>query len=82
MFILIGLAIIALGFLIVVKSEWMLNNFGRIGWFDQHLGLNGGSRLGYKLVGVFIIFIGFLVLTNMIGGFLNWVMSPLTKFSK
>lgn len=82
MFILIGFAITALGFLIVIKSEWMLNNFGRIGWFDQHLGLNGGSRLGYKLVGMAIIFIGFLVFTNMIGGFLNWIMSPLTKFNK
>ena len=81
MFVLIGFAITALGFLIVVKSEWMLNNFGRIGWFDQHLGLNGGTRLGYKLIGVFIIFIGFLVFTNMIGGFLDWAMYPLTKFS-
>ncbi len=82
MFLLYGAAIIAFGFLIVAKSEWMLNNFGRIGWFDQHLGLEGGTRLGYKLIGVLIIFFGFLVMTNMFGGFMEWLVSPLTKYNR
>jgi hypothetical protein len=82
MFLLYGALIIAFGFLIVAKSEWMLNNFGRIGWFDQHLGLEGGTRLGYKLIGVLIIFIGFLVVTNMFGGFMEWLVSPLTKYNR
>jgi hypothetical protein len=82
MFLLYGALIIAFGFLIVAKSEWMLNNFGRIGWFDQHLGLEGGTRLGYKLIGMLIIFIGFLVITNMFGGFMEWLVSPLTKYNR
>jgi hypothetical protein len=82
MFFLYGALIIAFGFLIVAKSEWMLNNFGRIGWFDQHLGLEGGTRLGYKLIGMLVIFIGFLVITNMFGGFMEWLVSPLTKYNR
>ena len=70
----------AVGFLIVAKSEWMLNNFGRIAFFDQKLGMEGGTRLGYKLIGIFIIFIGLLMVTNLIGGFLTWVFSPMLKY--
>lgn len=81
MFILIGLAIIILGILIIWKSEWMLRNFGRIGWFESHLGLEGGTRLGYKLIGLIIVFIGFLTLTNMFGGFMTWLVSPLTRYN-
>jgi hypothetical protein len=82
MHIIIGLIIIVIGVVIVVKSEWMLNNFGRIGFFEQHLGAEGGSRLGYKLIGMAIIFIGILIMTNLIGGFLNWVFSPLLKYTQ
>jgi len=80
--IIIGLIIIAVGFLIVVKSEAILNTFGRIGFFERHLGAEGGSRLGYKLVGFLIIFIGMLVMTDLIGGFLGWVLSPLLKYTR
>lgn len=77
--IILGAIIIAVGALMVVKSEWLLNNFGRIAWFDDKLGTEGGSRLGYKLIGILVIFIGILVFTNMIGSFLTWMLSPLTK---
>jgi hypothetical protein len=76
-----GFVIMAFGFLIVAKSEWMLNNFGRIAFFEQYLGAEGGTRLGYKLMGIFIIFIGFLFFTGMMGGFMTWMVSPLTKYS-
>lgn len=76
----LGLIILTVGVAIVAKSEWLINNFGRIGFFEQHLGTSGGSRLGYKLAGLIVVFVGFLVLTNMIGGFIMWATSPLTKF--
>lgn len=76
----LGAIMMAVGFLIVAKSEWMLNNFGRIAFFDQKLGMEGGTRLGYKLIGIFIIFIGLLMVTNLIGGFLTWVFSPMLKY--
>ncbi|MBI4812559.1 hypothetical protein HY798_03955 [Candidatus Falkowbacteria bacterium] len=80
--ILFGFVIIAVGALIVIKSEAMLNAFGRIAFFEQHLGVEGGSRLGYKLVGMLAIFIGILIMTGMIGGFLEWILSPLLKYSR
>ncbi|MFH1481994.1 MAG: hypothetical protein ABIE46_00560, partial [Patescibacteria group bacterium] len=70
--ILIGFIIIAVGLLIVLKAEWLLQNFGRIDFFEKHLGSNGGSRLGYKLTGILAIFFGTLIMTDMIGGFLEW----------
>jgi hypothetical protein len=82
MFVIYGLVIMALGFLIVLKSEWMLRNFGQIAWFDRYLRLDGGSRLGYGLIGAFIIIIGFIVLTNMFGDMMTWLVSPLTKYNK
>jgi hypothetical protein len=72
----IGLIIMLVGFLLVWKSEWFLNNFGRIGWFEQHLGSSGGTRLGYKLLGMFTVFIGLLVVIGLIDGFLGWVLAP------
>ncbi|MBU0647467.1 MAG: hypothetical protein ABIJ83_03450 [Patescibacteria group bacterium] len=75
--ILIGFIIIAVGLLIVLKAEWLLQNFGRIDFFEKHLGSNGGSRLGYKLTGILAIFFGTLIMTDMIGGFLEWALSPL-----
>jgi len=35
--------------------------------------------MGYKLVGLIIIFIGLLMMTGMVDGFLNIILSPLTR---
>ena len=78
---LIGLIIIAIGALIVIKSEALLSSFGRIAFFEKYLGTSGGSRLGYKLVGMLIVFIGILVAVDLIGGFLEWMTSPLTRYN-
>jgi hypothetical protein len=75
--IIFGIIIIAVGGLITIKSEAMLNSFGRIEFFEQYLGTSGGSRLGYKLVGILAVFFGILIMTNMIGGFMEWVLSPI-----
>jgi hypothetical protein len=78
----LGAVVIAVGASIVIKSEAFLNTFGRIGFFEKHLGVEGGSRLGYKIIGVLTIFIGLLIMTNMIGGFITWLLSPLLKYSQ
>jgi len=80
--IIIGLLLMALGIVLVLKTEWFLSNFGRIAWFESKLGSEGGSRLGYKLVGIVFIFFGLLVLTGLIGGFLSWALSPLLKYNQ
>ena len=77
-----GLVMIALGALVVIKSEWVYNNFGPIAWFEEHLGSEGGSRLGWKLIGLIVVFFGILVMTNLVGGFFMWVLSPLLKYTQ
>jgi hypothetical protein len=80
--IILGIIMISVGAFMVIRSESMLRAFGSINFFDQHLGMEGGSRLGYKLIGLGILFIGMLVITNMIGGFMEWVLSPLMMAGK
>ena len=80
--ILTGFIVLAVGALIVVKSEAMLNAFGRIEFFERQLGTEGGSRLGYKLIGLLAIFIGALIMTDMIGGFLEWILAPILRYNQ
>lgn len=62
-----GLLIVGIGVLFVWKTEWFMQNIGRIQWAEEKL---GDSRLFYKLLGIVIIFIGLMLATNMLGGFL------------
>jgi len=65
-----GILFVAAGVFFVWKTEWFMENFGRIGWAEEKLGTEGGSRMAYKLIGLILIFIGFLLITNMWEGFL------------
>jgi len=65
------------GTMMVIKTEWLLENFGRMSWFEEKLGTEGGSRLGYKLIGLFVIFFGLLMMTGSSDSFLQWILSPL-----
>lgn len=78
MFIL-GALVIAAGTFLVIKTEWFMTNFGRIAWFEDKLGSEGGSRLGYKLLGIIAIFIGIVLLTGNGTNFFTWMLSPLTS---
>lgn len=82
MMILAGIAIIAFGAFMVMKTEMLYQNFGTIPFFDRWLSTEGGGRLGYKLIGIGLIFIGVLTMTNMIGSFITWLFSPLIEWSK
>ncbi len=77
----LGLIIGGLGVVLVIKTESILNNFGRIEFFERHLASSGGSRLGYKLFGIILIIIGFIIATGLGGAFINWVFSPITKYN-
>jgi len=67
----IGILAIALGLVLIVKTEWFITNFGRNAWAEDKFGFSGGTRLMYKGLGLILIFIGMLAVTNMMGGFLN-----------
>ena len=58
-----GLAGAAIGFVMVWKSNFFAETFGSISsWADTHL---GGMRMVYNILGCIIIFISFLVVTNL-----------------
>lgn len=77
--ILIGLAIMFSGFLLLWKSEWLINNVGRMDFFESYLRTIGGTRMGYKLIGITAMLIGMMMATNLFGGFMSFVLSPLIK---
>ncbi len=82
MSILIGLALLAAGSVLIIYTEWFLNNFGRLAWFEEKLGTEGGSRFGYKILGLLLLFLGITAITGNGPDFLSWVLSPLTKYNQ
>ncbi len=75
----LGILITAFGFALVLKADWIYTQFGRIAVAEKYLGTSGGTRLFYRLLGTFIIFVGFLTITNLYVEFFSWVLSPLIK---
>jgi len=75
--IIIGLIGMVIGALFVIKSEWFLANFGANDWAEQHLGSEGGSRLMYKLIGLAIILVSILIMTNLLQGIALAILAPL-----
>jgi hypothetical protein len=80
--IIFGIIISLFGSWIIVQTDKWLGFFGRIEFFERHLGAEGGSRMGYKLIGIIFIFLGVLIITGLFQGFANWVLSPLIKTAK
>ncbi len=58
---------IAFGVVLIIKTEWFVQNFGTNEWAETHLGTSGGSRLLYKLIGLVIIIIAMLGVTGLLG---------------
>ena len=65
-----GLITGALGFLMIWKTSWIVQNFGTNAWAEAKLGSSGGTRIMYKLLGLIIIFFGILIITGLSEGFL------------
>lgn len=76
----IGILAIAVGCLLVIKTEWFIQNFGTNAWAEQHLGASGGTRLMYKLIGLAIIFIAMMGMTGLLGGFIMGTFGKLFRF--
>lgn len=62
--ILFGILLIALGVFIILKTEWILSFAGRSRWAEEKLGTEGGSRIFYKLIGLGLILLGFLLMSG------------------
>jgi len=66
-----GFLVIGIGVLLIMKTEWLVENFGRLDWAEQHLGTEGGTRVFYKLFGAAIIIISFLAMMGIFNAPLN-----------
>lgn len=73
----IGLIILVAGAIVVVKYEWMLQNFGAIDWAENHFSSAGGSRFGYKLLGIILIVVGLFIMFNLHETLIMMVFGPL-----
>jgi hypothetical protein len=58
-----GLVVLAIGFIMVIKTDIPLSIIGPVAWAEEHLGI-GGSRLFWKLVGTGLCLIGLVIMTG------------------
>ena len=77
MYILLIIAILAVGALLVIKSEWVYSFMGPIDWAEEHLGTEGGTRIFIKLIGIIIILGTFLWVTGGLQAILRGIFRPL-----
>jgi cytochrome bd-type quinol oxidase subunit 1 len=67
-----GILGIIIGTLMVIYTEWIVDNFGRSPWAERHLSTSGGSRLLYKLLGLAAILLALMMMTGQLGDILLW----------
>lgn len=65
------------GTLMVIKTDVFLRTFGSMRWAEEKLA--GGSRMGYKLLGLLAIVLGLLAVTGMFGGLARGVLTTIFK---
>jgi hypothetical protein len=75
---LLGLIMMAIGFMAVWKTNWFLQNFGDI----SELFGSGQQWLSWKAVGLFFMFLGFLVAFGLIQAFFGATIGGLFGFGK
>lgn len=70
----LGAVIMATGILAVWKTTFFVTNFGDLG---EMLGFMGVQWLSWKVAGVFLIILGFLLAFNLLGLFFNVIFGQL-----
>jgi hypothetical protein len=68
--ILLGVVLAGIGAFMVIRTSRMVEWFGAVEWAEAKLG-GGGTRLFYKLLGIVLCFVGFMVATNLWNAFLE-----------
>ena len=62
-----GVLGIVFGTLLVIKTEWFVQNFGSNAWAEEHLGTSGGTRIMYKFIGIAAVIIAMMAMTGLLG---------------
>ena len=72
----IGIIMVVLGVLVLKYTYAVANFTGRVEWIEDKLG--GGTTFGvYKLLAVFMVIIGLLIITGLGGPIVDAVFEPL-----
>jgi len=69
----VGFGVIGLGFMMVWKSDWFVQNFGASQWAEEHM----GSYMFYKLLGVTGIVAAVLLMTGALGDIVLGIFGPM-----
>ena len=77
--ILVGIIGTALGIVMNFKTESFVRFTGRVAWAENKLGMMGGTRVFYKLLGLIIIFISWIYAFNWMEGFLRFFLGGLFR---
>lgn len=75
--IIFGLIMVVIGAVFVIYANKFYDAIGPIPWAEEHLGTEGGSRLMYKLIGIGISIVGFLIMTNLLANILLGIIKAL-----
>ena len=78
----IGFIVIVIGILMVIKTEWLIENFGTNDWAESHLGSEGGTRLMYKVLGLLSVVLSLMGMTGMLGEVILGIFGPLFGIKK
>jgi hypothetical protein len=74
--IIIGIIVCLLGFFVVYRPKFFLDFMGEQAWVEKIFGIND-QELAYKLIGMLIILLGALIMTNLIYDLMAWFFSPI-----
>lgn len=77
--IIIGLLITIISFLFLKYNEWLIRQTGTWYWAERHFGSEGGTRLLFKLISIFALFVGLLTITGLHERFIRGIFAPLFK---
>jgi len=70
----IGVAMMVVGFLCVRKTDWLLRYIGDIG---ELFGALNASWLSWKIIGVILILLGFMIAFGLFQSFFALTIGPL-----
>lgn len=68
-----------LGVMMNLKTKSFLNFTGKVEWTERHLGVEGGTRVFYKLLGLLVIFISWIYAFNWLNDLLQFLLGGLFK---
>ncbi len=75
----LGIIVIIIGFLLIIKTQWFITNFGHSQWAEAKMG-GGGTRILYKIIGMVCIIGSLMGMTGMMEEVVLGIFSGLLGF--